>query len=62
MKEADEFSNNIFSILGSSIKKISKIPWHTDIRLQEINPTADSTFNPTVFYKEILLTPVAQNM
>lgn len=50
---ADAWVNHYFAILGSQPQHYSKIPWHTDIRLQQQNPDADCEFDSASFYKDI---------
>lgn len=57
IKEADGYVDKYFSILGSSKKKYNSIPWHCDIRLQEMDSVADVLFDSQAFYKEITITP-----
>lgn len=55
LQEADGYANNCFSILGSTKKKFSAIPWHIDIRLQELNSLAQSNFDGSAYYKDITI-------
>lgn len=56
IKQADEYVQNYFSILGSPKKRYETIPWHTDIRLQETDQSSDFSFDSETFYKDIIIT------
>lgn len=53
LKQADQFCKNVFDLLGSGEQTCAKIPWHTDIRLQNSNPNNDSVFDSISFYKDV---------
>lgn len=55
ISDANDYGNHYFSILGSTKRSFTNIPWHTDVRLQEQNPTADSHFDHYSFYKDIVI-------
>lgn len=59
--QANDYGNNFFSVLGSSKKQFLSLPWHTDIRLQEIDPLASTTFDPVIYYKDVTITPGQNN-
>lgn len=51
--QADTYVQNCFSILGSPLKNYAIIPWHTDIRLQAENSTAQSEFDWRAYFKDV---------
>lgn len=50
---ADMYADSFFSILGSLPDGYSDMPWYIDVRLQQIDPNADCTFDRTSFYRDI---------
>jgi hypothetical protein len=56
LSNAHQYVDNIFDILGSGPQKLLPIPWHTDFRLAKNNPSAHSTFEKYIFYKNIRIT------
>lgn len=46
--------NNI--LLGAQLTNAVVTPWHTDTRLLHEHSNTDATFNPNLFYKDIIIT------
>ncbi len=55
LTQAFEITNNNFTILGSSKRSFTYLPWHSDIRLAQTDEK-NSYFDRELFYKEILIT------
>lgn len=50
---AYDYVHNYFSILGSGKKQYTAIPWHYDIRLQELDSSLECSFDATCYYKDV---------
>lgn len=55
IKLAQRFVQKTFTILGSQQQTFTTIPWHTDFRLQQLNPSADASFDKNAYYKDIII-------
>jgi len=55
IRRADDTVEGYISVLGSSKKKYTVIPWHADIRLAQQCASADSTFERDLFFKDICI-------
>lgn len=53
--QADEFVAGYIAVLGSEKKIYERVPWHTDIRLQQQSPDADASFSADTFFADITI-------